>query len=142
MSIRTNAKSIGTKDAQSEVLAAEIRKAWLKASAERKAELAREFKIGYIAGKERISLSDAEAIFDAGKGAGVPKKHVAMIDRSVSGFNYHIAKAKASTGAAPQASMRIQAHIREAAMTFLGEFEGENLAEQIAKALKVLNAMK
>ena len=142
MSIRTNAKSIGTKDAQSEVLAAEIRKAWLKASAERKAELAREFKIGYIAGKERISLSDAEAIFDAGKGAGVPKKHVAMIDRSVSGFNYHIAKAKASTEAAQQKSMRIQAHIREAAMTFLGEFEGENLAEQIAKALKVLQAMR
>ena len=67
MSIRLSAKSIGNKDAQSEALATATRKAWLKASPERKAEIRFDFIVGYMAGRERISLSDAEAIFEAGK---------------------------------------------------------------------------
>ena len=56
MSIRTSAKSIGNNDAKSADLASAIRKAWLKASDQRKAEIRLDFMVGYISGQERISL--------------------------------------------------------------------------------------
>ena len=57
MSIRTSAKSIGNNDAKSQDLATAIRKAWLKASDERKAEIRLDFMIGHMSGRERFSLS-------------------------------------------------------------------------------------
>ena len=143
MTIRTNAKSIGNNDAKSADLATAIRKAWLKASDERKSEIRLDFIVGYIAGRDRLSISDAEAIVEAGKGEGVPAKHKAMIARAVSGFIYHIrdAKTKPSTEARHARTIVSKAH-RAAAMDFLGNFEGETLAEQIKAAIAVLNALK
>ena len=135
MSIRTNAKSIGNNDARSAELATTIRKAWLKAKPEQQAEIAAEFKVGYIAGRERISLSDALAIFEAGKGAGAPKAHIAMIDRAVSGFNYHIKHGKTKPAAAPVKSMRLSADVRQAAKDFLAMFDN------VADAKKALEAV-
>ena len=135
MSTRTSAKSIGNNDARSAEHAASIRKAWLKADPEKQAEIAADFKIGYIAGRERISLSDALAIFEAGKGAGVPKKHVAMIDRAVSGFNYHIRNGKTKPSAEPK-SFRVQRDLREAAEAYLKLFDNNATA-----AIKVLRAV-
>ena len=135
MSTRTSAKSIGNNDARSAEYAASIRKAWLKADPETQAEIAADFKIGYIAGRERISLSDALAIFEAGKGAGVPKKHVAMIDRAVSGFNYHIRNGKTKPSAEPK-SFRVQRDLREAAEAYLKLFDNNATA-----AIKVLRAV-
>ena len=135
MSTRTSAKSIGNNDSKSADLAASIRKAWLKTDPETQAEIAADFKIGYIAGRERISLSDALAIFEAGKGAGVPKKHVAMIDRAVSGFNYHIRNGKTKPSAEPK-SFRVQRDLREAAEAYLKLFDNNATA-----AIKVLRAV-
>lgn len=135
MSTRTSAKSIGNNDARSAEHAASIRKAWLKADPETQAEIAADFKIGYIAGRERISLSEALAIFEAGKGAGVPKKHVAMIDRAVSGFNYHIRNGKTKPSAEPK-SFRVQRDLREAAEAYLKLFDNNATA-----AIKVLRAV-
>ena len=139
MSIRTTAKSIGNKDAQSEALATAIRKAWLKASDQRKAEIRLDFMVGYISGRERISLSEAEAVIKAGKGAG--KRNAECIDRASSAFRYHIVQGKTKPSAEPSHTRVSKAH-REAAMAFLGEFEGENRAEQIKQAIAVLNALK
>lgn len=138
MSIRTNAKSVGKNDAQSAEIVAGIRKEWLKASDERKQEIALDFKIGYMAGREKISLDDAEAIMAEGK---VSKKNTGMIDRAYSGYRYHIVlgKTKPTT---PVKSMRVQSHLREAATSFLAEFEGETLADQITQAIRVLQAMR
>ena len=141
MSIRTTAKSIGNKDAQSKALASAIRKAWLKASDERKAEIRLDFMIGYISGQERISLSDAEAVIEAGKAKGVPKAHIAWIDNASSAFRYHIVQGKTKPKAPEQHARVSKAH-REAAMAFLGEFGGETLAEQVKQAIAVLNAIK
>ena len=141
MSIRTTAKSIGNNDAKSADLATAIRKAWLKASDERKAEIRLDFMVGYISGRERISLSDAEAVIEAGKGKGVPKAHIAMIDRATSGFNYHIVQGKTKPKA-PKRHARVSSVHREAAMAFLGEFDCETLAEQVKQAIAVLNALK
>ena len=141
MSIRTTAKSIGNKDAQSEALATAIRKAWLKASDQRKAEIRLDFMVGYISGRERISLSDAEGIIEAGKAKGVPKAHIAMIDRATSGFNYHIVQGKTKPNAEPSHARVSKAH-REAANWFIEQFEGEKRNQQIDAAIAVLRALK
>ena len=133
MSIRLSSKSIGSNDAKSADLAASIRKAWLKADPETQAEIAADFKIGYIAGRERISLSEALAIFEAGKAKGVPAKHVAMIDRAVSGFRYHIVQGKAKPS--EPKSFRVQRDLRVAAQDYLAHFES------VADAIKVLRAV-
>lgn len=142
MSIRTNSKSIGNNDAKSSEIAAAIRSEWLKAKPERQSEIATEFKIGYIAGRERISLSEAQAIVEAGKGAGATKAHIAMIDRATSGFAYHIRNGKTKPAAQGQASFRISREMRDTAMDFLGNFEGDDLTAQINAAIKLLQAMK
>lgn len=137
MSIRSKAKSVGTKDREAKENLADIVKAYNKAGAEGKAEILLDYKVGYIAGYAKVSMSVAERILSEGK---VNRGNTLAIDAAVASVAYHFRKKP--SGDAQQKSMRIQAHIREAAMTFLGEFEGETLADQIAKALKVLNAMK
>ena len=136
--VRADAKSIGNNDAKSSDLAIAIRKAYAKAKPEAQAEIAFEFKVGYIAGRERISISDAQAIFEAGKGADAI--NAGAIDRAVSGFRYHIIDGK--TKAAPAKQMRISSEARAIAMDFLGNFEGKNRTEQITKAIALLNALK
>ena len=139
--VRTNAVSIGKKDAQSEALAVAIRKAYAKAKPEAQAELAREFKIGYISGREKVSLTVATQIFEAGK--GVNAINVGAIDRATSGFNYHIvSKLDTKPAPAPVAHKRVNKADRAMAMDFLGNFEGENLQEQIKHAIALLNALK
>jgi hypothetical protein len=133
MSIRTNAKSIGNKDAQSEALAIAIRKAYAKAKPEAQAELTREFKIGYISGREKVSLAVATKIFEAGKGADAI--NVAAIDRATSGFNYHIVSKLETKPAEPVKSMRLSKAVRAAAEAYLAQFDS------VADAIKVLRAV-
>lgn len=141
MSIRTNAKSIGTNDAKTSEIAATIRTAFNKASAERKAEIMADFKIGYIAGREKVSLAEAQAIFEAGKGKGATKAGIQAIDRATSAWNYHVVQAKAKK-TEPQSHGRVAPKLREAAMAFLSEFEGETLSQQITAAIKTLQALR
>ena len=139
MSIRTSAKSIGNKDAQAAELSASIRKEWLKASPERKAEIRHDFMIGYIAGREkkgseRISLSQAEEIIETGKGKGASKAHIAMIDRAASGFTYHIVQGKTKKSE-PQSSKRYSPELRKAAQAYLAKFDS------VGEAIAVLRAV-
>ena len=134
MSIRINAKSIGNNDSRSEALALAICKAYAKAGPEKRAELAREFKIGYIAGRERISLSQAEAVFDAGKGANAIDP--SAIDRATSGFNYHIVgKLEGKSEPAPIKRMRLNKEAREAAEAYLSWFDS---IDDAIKALRIV----
>ena len=131
MSIRTTAKSIGNKDAQSKALASAIRKAWLKASDQRKAEIRLDFMVGYISGQERISLSDAEAVIGAGKGAEAINADA--IDRASSAFRYHIVQGK--TKPEPKSSKRYSPELRKAAEAYLKKFDS------VAEAIAVLRAV-
>ena len=132
MSICISAKSIGNNDARSSDLAKAIRKDWLRASAEKKAEIVRDFKVGYISGREKVSLTRAGAIFDAGKGANAidPK----AIDRATSGFNYHIV-GKTKPAAEPVKRMRLSRELREAAKDFLAMFDSVAQAKACLSAL-------
>ena len=141
MSIRTTAKSIGNKDASTAELAALIRKAYAKATPEQQPEIRADFHIGYISGRDRVSISDATAIWQAGKGADAI--NAPAIVRAVAAWKYHVTDHLPKADAAPaQVNKRIDKAAKAMAMDFLGNFEGENLQEQIKKAIALLNALK
>ena len=140
MSIRNTAKSIGNKDASTAELAATIRKAYVKAKPDVQAEIRADFHIGYIAGRDRVSISDATAIWQAGKGDGAI--NAPAIARAVAAWKYHVADHFAAPESAPVKRNRISTEHRALAMDFLGNFEGETLAEQIKQAVALLNALK
>lgn len=134
MSTRTTAKSIGNNDAKSAELAAAIRKAYAKAKPEQQAEIAHEFKIGYIAGRDRVSISDAEAIVEAGKGAEAI--NAAAIVRAVAAWNYHIVgKLEGKSEPAPIKRMRLNKEAREAAEAYLSWFDS---VDDAIKALRIV----
>ena len=136
MSIRSKAKSVGTKDREAKENLAAIVKAYNKAGAEGKAEILLDYKVGYIAGYAKVSMDDAERILSEGK---VSKENTLAIDAAVASVRYHFVK----KGAPPShARTSVSKAHRAAAMDFLGNFEGETLAEQIKAAVAVLNALK
>jgi hypothetical protein len=139
MSIRMTAKSIGNKDASTAELAAIIRKAYAKAKPEQALEIRADFYIGYIAGRDRVSISEAAAIVAAGKGADAI--NAPAIVRATAAWKYHVVD-NGSKPSTPVAHARVSKAHRDAAMAFLAHFEGETLSEQIKQALTVLNAMK
>lgn len=142
MSIRTTAKSIGNKDASTAELAVLIRKAYAKAKPELAQEIRADFHIGYISGRDRLSISDSEAIWLAGKGEGAI--NAPAIVRAVAAWKYHVADHFATATEPPKKKRhaRISAESRALAMDFLGNFKGESLQEQIEQALALLNALK
>jgi hypothetical protein len=140
MSIRTTAKSIGNKDASTAELAVLIRKAYAKAKPELAQEIRADFHIGYISGRDRLSISDAQAIWQAGKGEDAI--NAPAISRAVAAWKYHVTDHLPKADAAPAAHKRVSKEAKAMAMDFLGNFEGENLQEQIKKAIALLNALK
>ena len=134
MSIRTNAKSIGNKDASTAELAIAIRKAYAKAKPEAQQEIRRDFYIGYISGKDRVSISEAEAIVDAGKGADAI--NAPAIVRAVAAWKYYVADhLKQAKPEQPAKRMRLSAEAREAAEAYLSWFES------VDDAIKALRAV-
>lgn len=134
MSIRTNAKSIGNKDASTAELAIAIRKAYAKAKPEAQQEIRRDFYIGYISGKDRVSISEAEAIVDAGKGADAI--NAPAIVRAVAAWKYYVADhLKQAKVEQTVKRMRLSAEAREAAEAYLSWFES------VDDAIKALRAV-
>jgi hypothetical protein len=139
-SIRNNAQFIGKKDATTAEKIEAIRKAYAAAKPEAQAEIVHEFKVGYIAGRDSVSISQAEAIVTAGKGKDAI--NAPAIVRAVAAWHDQVMKGVAKAKAAPAAHKRISKEARAMAMDFLGNFEGENLQEQIKQAIALLNALK
>jgi hypothetical protein len=138
--VRSDAQFIGKKDASTAEKIEAIRKAWLKAKPEAQDEIVHEFKVGYIAGRDRVSISQAEAIVEAGKGAEAI--NAPAIVRAVAAWHDQVMKGVAKATAAPAKHKRISSEARALAMDFLGNFEGKNRTEQIKQAIALLNAMK
>ena len=137
--VRSDAQFIGKKDATTADKIIAIRKAWLKAKPEAQAEIVHEFKVGYISGRDRLSISQAEAVVAAGKGADAI--NAPAIVRAVSAWHDQVMKGVPKPATA-QVNKRIDKAAKAMAMDFLGNFEGENLQEQIKKAIALLNALK
>lgn len=138
--VRTDAQFIGKKDATTADKIIAIRKAWLKAKPEAQAEIVYEFKVGYIAGRDRTSISQAEAIVAAGKGEGAI--NAPAIARAVAAWHDQVMKGVPKASDAPAKHKRVSSEARALAMDFLGNFEGKNRTEQIKQAIALLNALK
>ena len=139
-SVRTEAQFIGKKDAATAEKIEAIRKAWLKAAPEAQAEIVLDFKVGYIAGRDSVSISQAEAIVAAGKGKDAI--NAPAIVRAVAAWHDQVMKGVPKADAAPAKHKRISSEARALAMDFLGNFEGKNRTEQIKQAIALLNALK
>ena len=134
MSIRTNAKSIGNKDASTAELAIAIRKAYAKAKPEAQQEIRTDFHIGYIAGRDRGCISEAEAIWAAGKGADAI--NAPAIVRAVAAWKYYVADhLKQAKPEQAVKRMRLSAEAREAAEAYLSWFDS------VDDAIKALRAV-
>jgi hypothetical protein len=138
--VRIEAQFIGKKDAATAEKIEAIRKAWLKATPEAQAEIVLDFKVGYISGRDRVSISQAEAIVAAGKGKDAI--NAPAIVRAVAAWHDQVMKGVPKADAAPAKHKRISSEARALAMDFLGNFEGKNRTEQIKQAIALLNALK
>lgn len=141
LAIRNASKSIGTNDAKSEGMAADIRKAYQSAKTdEAQREIRIDFYIGYIAGRDRTSIADAEAIVTAGKGKDAI--NAPAIVRAVAAWNYHVLNGGAKPEPKQSKRNRVSSEARTMAMDFLANFEGDTLDAQIKAAIALLNALK
>ena len=116
--------------------------AYNKATPEQRAQLKHDWQVGYIMGKVNVDEQTAERILSRGKGAGVSKAHIKAVDISYSSFRHHVVRTTKSKSEGESTHQRISRAERTLAMDFLGNFNGENLAEQIKAAVALLNAMK
>ena len=141
LAIRNASKSIGTNDAKSATLAEDIRKAYQSAKTdEAQREIRADFYVGYIAGRDRTSISDAEAIVTAGKGKDAI--NAPAIVRAVAAWNYHIVNGGTKPAPKQVKRNRVSSEARALAMDFLANFEGDTLDAQIKAAVALLNALK
>lgn len=111
--------------------------AYVNADAEGQAQLRREWMLGHLEGQ---GIADAQRVLTKGKGAGAKLSHIQAIDRASSDFRYNVVrpvKAKVNKTEAVRVS-RVQ---RDAAMTFLSQFDGESLDAQIKAAMAVLRSL-
>ena len=120
-----------------------IHDAWLKATPAQRAQLRADCMAHYIMGKLRCDRTKADRILSQSRTERTTEAQSAYKVANER-FTYHVTREnkKVKPTATEQTSHRIPPNLREAAMDFLGEFEGETLAEQIKQAVALLNAMK
>jgi len=119
-----------------------LHKAYTKAEPEQQKDLRTRWMLNHLRGALAVTAKVAERILSEGKAAGVKPEHIKAIDKASSDFRYHIVRPEGKAVQAPTKHNRVSVAHREAAMTFLGEFEGETLAEQIKQAVALLNSLK
>jgi hypothetical protein len=125
-----------------------LAEAYGKADADQQADLRQRWMLNHLTGQlvgAGAKQSDAEkkaaSIIAKGKGGGASRESIKMIDKAYADFRYNIVK---QSGKKPEQQPRVKvaAAVRTAAMTFLAEFEGDTLAQQIDRAIAALKAMK
>lgn len=125
-----------------------LHKAYKGAEPEQQSDLRARWMLNHMTGQvmartkcdEPTARKAAERILSRGKGKGATEDAIKSIDRASSDFRYHIVRPDAK----PESNerTRVPAAVRAAAMTFLGEFEGDTLDKQIDAAIAALRAMK
>ena len=115
-------------------------KDYTKATPEQQSQLRHDCLVQFIMGYTQCSSKAAERILSQSRDERSKQAQDAYYKGS-SKFSYHIIRP--TKGDAPATrKARISKHTRDAAETFLAEFEGETLAKQIDAAIAVLRAMR
>jgi hypothetical protein len=111
--------------------------AYVGATPEQRKDLRHRWMLGHLEGQ---GFKSVERILSEGKGAGANPEHVKAIDRASADFRYMVVRPEPKD-AAPASAKRVSPVLRNAAMDFLSNFEGESLEEQIKQALTVLRSL-
>lgn len=141
ISFDTFAFNVGVQSGKTRDASLPLHKAYAKASLGQQLNLRSRWMRNHVQGSLGVTAKVAERILSEGKGAGAKPEHIKAIDKASSDFRYHIARPEPKQAKAPAKHHRVSVVHREAAMTFLSEFEGETLDEQIKAALEVLRAL-
>ena len=138
LSIQQFAVNVGNHTTAIREAADAFHAAYVDATPTQQGALRKDWMLGHLEGQ---GVKDVERTFSLGKGAGAKPENVKAIDRASSDFRYYVVR-PVKAKAAPVKAKRISTHLRESAMSFLAEFEGESLEAQIKAAMTVLNALK
>lgn len=138
----TFAFNVGEQSRKTRDASLPLHKAYTKAEPEQQRDLRTRWMLNHLRGALAVNAKTAERILSEGKGAGAKPEHVKAIDKASSDFRYHIARPEAKPTQVATKHNRVSAKHKALAMTFLGEFEGETLAEQIKAAVALLNSLK
>ena len=134
----TFAFNIGVQAGQTRDASKPLHDAYTKATPEQQADLRTRWITNHINGQG----------LNAGRILPKPRtqrttEETKAYDKARQDFAYHIVrKVKAPTPTAKPKSLRVSPAMREAAMAFLGEFDGDSLQAQITAAVALLNALK
>ena len=115
-------------------------KQYVKASAATRQAMREEFMTHFISGMLECNAKQAMRILITPNGERTETQRKAYQAASQK-FLYHISRTGAKTEQPKQPSVRIAGHLRTAAMTFLAEFDGESLEDQLRQALIVLRSL-
>ena len=120
-----------------------IHAAWVKATPEQRTQLRTDCMAHYIMGKLQCSRDEADRILSQTRDErdeAAQRAYRTANER----FTYHVSRDNKKVKEATPAPThkRISTAYREAAMTFLSEFAGETLDEQIKAAIELLKALK
>lgn len=137
LAIRSFAANVGFMSSKVRTSADPYHAAYIKATPEQQSALRREWMLGHLEGQ---GFTKPERILSRGKAKGVHPDTIKAIDRASSDFRYMVVR-PVKTDTAPTKRQRVSSHLRESAMAFLSEFEGESLEEQIKQALAVLRSL-
>ena len=96
LSIQEFAFQMGAAQRQTLAASSVFAKAYAGATPEQQRDLRIRWMVGHIMGGLACSEAQATKIREAGKGADVPAKHRAAIDRAYSDFRHHVARASTS----------------------------------------------
>ena len=138
LSIKQFAQLVGKTAVKVKTAADAFHIAYTKATPEQQSQLRVEWMVGHLAGQ---GVNNPERTFSLGKGKGSTRAGRLAIDRAYSDFRYYVVR-PVKGKAEPKKHKRLAPELRAAAMTFLGEFKGETLGEQITAAIALLNKMK
>jgi hypothetical protein len=141
LSFNDIAYAIGTHTRMTDEALAPVRAQYAKGTPEQQADLRQRWMVYHMAGALDITADKAREKFSLGKGKGAKASDIKAIDRAYSDFRYYMIT-KAKTKPSTESHARVSKAHREAAMAFLGEFEGESLDKQIDAAIAVLRALK
>ena len=139
LSIQSFAKLLGEVTRKTRDASLPFHKAYVKATPDQRADLRTRWLIGHISGALKLSDEGAERILSQSRTERSTKAQAAYAKAS-SDFSYHVIRAKKAEPAGSHT--RITKQAREAAMSFLAQFDGDSLDKQINAAIAVLRAMR
>ena len=131
---------LGNNDRLTHSASKPLHDAYIKGTPWQRNAMRKECMVAYIMGNLKVSETVADRILSQSRTERSEKEQKAYRVANER-FTYHVSRTNAKVKPQEAKSYRIDPKMRDTAMSFLAEFEGETLAEQIKAAKELLNAL-